>query len=281
HIVSVCLSIGTLGDDVSAINAVINEVIENHIVVVIAAGNNGIEGSEPFNKLGRNKNAIVVGAINDKDQITSYSSMGVDGDGNNLKPDLVAPGGSAIPGGRSIISADSKSDDATAAYGTSISTAIVSAAINLLIDAKWGTWTEWNNQDLSKLAKTLKAILLMTATETNLEREDDPKTDIDESNYSPSLYSGLSNSLKDEHEGYGRMNIQAAIDALTKNIEINQSINNNLTSSEINPLGNHAYARKISLQENIQYLFNLTDVDENADFDIFLFSNESNQFGEP
>ena len=59
HIVSVCLSIGTLGEDVSAINRVIDEVIENHILVVIAAGNNGIEGSEPFNKLGRNKNAIV------------------------------------------------------------------------------------------------------------------------------------------------------------------------------------------------------------------------------
>ncbi|GAI63890.1 unnamed protein product, partial [marine sediment metagenome] len=68
HIVSVCLSIGTLGEDVSAINAVIDEVIENHILVVIAAGNKGIEGSKPFNKLGMNKNAIVVGAINDKDQ---------------------------------------------------------------------------------------------------------------------------------------------------------------------------------------------------------------------
>lgn len=281
HIVSVCLSIGTLGEDVSAINAVIDEVIENHILVVIAAGNNGIEGSKPFNKLGINKNAIVVGAINDKDQITSYSSMGEDGDDYNLKPDLVAPGGSVLPGGRSIISADNKSDEATAAYGTSISTAIVSAAINLLIDAKWGTWTEWNNQNLSKLVQMLKAILLMTATETNLEREDDPQTDIDESNYSPSLYNGLSNSLKDEHEGYGRMNIQAAIDALTKSIEINQSINNYLTSSEINPLGNHAFARMVSLQEDIQYLFNLTDVDENADFDIFLFSNESNRFGEP
>jgi len=281
HIVSVCLSIGTLGEDVSAINAVIDEVIENHILVVIAAGNNGIEGSEPFNKLGRNKNAIVVGAINDKDQITSYSSMGIDGGDNYLEPDLVAPGGSALQGRRSIISADSKSDEVSAAYGTSISAAIVSAAINLLIDAKWGTWTNWNGQDLSKLAKMLKAILLMTATETNLEREDDPQTDIDESNYSPSLYNGLSNNLKDEHEGYGRMNIQAAIDALTKGIEINQSINNYLTSSEINPLGNHAFARKVSLQENIQYLFNLTDVDENADFDIFLFSNESNRFGEP
>ena len=281
HIVSVCLSVGTLGEDVSAINAVIDEVIENNILVVIAAGNNGIEGSQPFNKLGKNKNAIVVGAINDKDQITSYSSVGGDVGNNILKPDLVAPGGSTVPGGRSIISANGKTNMVTAAYGTSISAAIVSAAINLLIEAKWNTWTDWDNQDLSKLVKSLKAILLMTATETNLERENDPQTDIDESNYSPSLYNGLLNNLKDEHEGYGRMNIQVAIDALTKNIEINQSINSNLISSKIDPLENHAFARKVSLQEDIQYLFNLTDVGENADFDIFLFSNESNQFGEP
>jgi subtilisin family serine protease len=188
HIISVCLSIGTLGDDVTAINAVIDEVIEKHILVIIAAGNKGIEGSEPFNKLGMNKNAIVVGAINDKDQITTYSSMGRDiGDGI-LKPDIVAPGGSIvapggskIPGHRSIISADAKSNESTALFGTSISTAIVSAAINILIEAKWGNWTEWDNQDLSKWVKILKAILLMTASETNLERENDPETEIDES----------------------------------------------------------------------------------------------------
>ncbi len=281
HIVSVCLSIGTLGEDVSAINAVIDEVIENHILVVIAAGNKGIEGSKPFNKLGMNKNAIVVGAINDKDQITSYSSMGRDVGNNVLKPDIVAPGGSKLPGHRSLISADAKSNESTASYGTSISTAIVSATINLLIDAKWGSWTDWDNQDLSKCVKTLKAILLMTASETSLEREDDPETDIDESNYSPSKYSGLLNSLKDEHEGYGRLNIQAAIDALTKNIIVNQTVINNLINSEQDPLGNHVFARKITLQEDIQYLFNLTGVDDNVDLDLFLFSNESNQYGEP
>ena len=228
HIVSVCLSIGTLGEDVSAINAVIDEVIENHILVVIAAGNKGIESSKPFNKLGMNKNAIVVGAINDKDQITSYSSMGLDVGNNIFKPDIVAPGGSKLPGHRSLISADTKSDESTALYGTSISTAIVSAAINLLIDAKWGSWIEWNNQDLSKWVKILKAVLLMTASETILEREDDPETEIDESNYSPSEYTGLLNSLKDKHEGYGRINIQAAIDALTKKIIVNQTVINNL-----------------------------------------------------
>lgn len=281
QIVSVCLSVGTLGEDVTAINAVIDEVIENHVLVVIAAGNNGIESSKPLNNLGTNKNAIVVGAINDKDQVTSYSSMGREVGDNVLKPDLVAPGGSVIPNQRSIISADSRSNDVTVSTGTSISTAIVSAVINLLIEAKWGTWSEWNNQDLSKWVKVIKAILLMTASETNMEREDDPRTEKNESNYSPSLFNGLLNSIKDEHEGYGRLNVQAAIDALIKKIEVNTTVSSNLTSSEINPLGNHVFARRITLQEDIQYLFNLTDVEPSADLDLFLFSNESNRFGEP
>ncbi|GAG96845.1 unnamed protein product, partial [marine sediment metagenome] len=160
-----CLSIGTIGEDVTAINAVIDQVIKNHIIVVIAAGNNGIEGAKPFNSLGVNKNAIVVGAINDEDMITSYSSIGRNVGENVLKPDIVAPGGSTLPGHRSIVSADGKSNDTTALFGTSISAAIVSAVINILIDAKWGSWTEWNNQNLTKWVKMLKAVLLMTASE--------------------------------------------------------------------------------------------------------------------
>jgi len=281
QIISVCLSIGTIGEDVTAINAVIDEVINNHVLVVIAAGNKGIEGTKPFNSLGENKNALVVGAINDKDMITSYSSMGRNIGENVLKPDIVAPGGSIIPGYRSIVSADGKSNDTTALTGTSISTAIVSAVINILIDAKWGSWTEWNNQNLTKWVKMLKAVLLMTASETNLEREDDPNTEIDESDYSPNLFDGLLNNLKDIHEGYGRMNVQAAIDALTKKIEINESINYHLTSSESDPLENHVFARRVHLIKDTQYLFNLSNVDGNADFDLFLYANESNQFGEP
>jgi hypothetical protein len=281
QIVSVCLSVGTLGEDVSAINAVIDEVIENHILVVIAAGNNGIERSKPLNSLGTNKNAIVVGAINDKDQVTSYSSMGREVGDTILKPDIVAPGGSIVPTHRSFVSADSKSNEATVSTGTSISTAIVSAVVNILIDAKWGTWLEWNNQDLSKWVKIIKATLLMTASETNMGREDDPRTEINESNYSPSLFNGFLNNIKDEHEGYGRLNVQAAIDALTKSIEVNTTISYNLTSSEINPLGDHVFARKVSLKEDEQYLFELSDVDTGTDLDLFLFSNESNRFGEP
>jgi len=281
HIVSVCLSIGTLGDNFMAINKVLDEVSNNGILVVIAAGNTGVKGADPLNKLATNKNAIVVGAINDKDQITSYSSMGKEVEDSILKPDIVAPGGSILPGYRDIISADSKTNEATAAYGTSISTAIVSAAVNILIEAKWGSWNEWENHDFSERVDIIKSTLLMTASETNQDREDDPESTINESGYSPSQFFGTINSLKDEHEGYGRINIESAIDATNKFMIVNNTISGNLTSSELNPLESHVFARRILLNEDTQYLFNLTEVDQSTNFDLFLFSNESTQYGEP
>ena len=281
HIVSVCLSVGTLGEDIVAVNAVIDEVIEKGIMVVIAAGNTGVEVTDSLNKLAENKNAIVVGAINDKDQVTSYSSMGKELK-NSIKPDIVAPGGSKLPSHRSIIGADGEYDKATPAYGTSIATAIVSAAFNILIEAGWNNWNEWNNLNFTEWVKHIKAYLLMTASETNLKREDDPSTIDDESEYSPTLsLAPLSNGLKDMHEGYGRLNIQGAIDALIKKIGVNNSLNGNLISSREDPLGAHVYARQIILNKDTQYSFDLLVEDSNADFDMFLFSNQSNQYGEP
>ncbi|MFX1387606.1 MAG: S8 family serine peptidase [Promethearchaeota archaeon] len=283
HIVSVCLSVGTLGEDIETVNAVIDEVIENGILVIIAAGNTGIKYStDSLNKLAQNKNAIVVGAINDRDQISSYSSMGKEIE-NIIKPDIVAPGGSKISGHRSIVAASHELDKATGSYGTSISAAIVSAAVNVLIEVGWNNWNQWNNLNLSQWVKYIKAILLMTASETNLEREDDPSTTTDESDweYSPSLAHPPFTGLKDSHEGYGRLNIQAAIDALTKYLNVNSSIHGNLISSQENPLGTHVFARQVIFEKDIQYSFDLSLDDSEADFDIFLFSNTTNQHGEP
>lgn len=282
HIISVCLSIGSESGDFIACNRIINEVIENGTLVIIAAGNYGPYNSECANSLASNKKAIVVGATNDGDQVTSYSSRGKDLGGGVTKPDILAPGGSKLPGHRLIVGADSKSKEMTAAYGTSIAAAIVAAAVNILIDAKWSEWSQWDQLNFSVRNEIIKSTLLMTCSETNIEREDDPSTDnVDESIFSPTNFIGIPSSLKDEHEGYGRLNIQAAIDALTKYIEINKTIEDYLISSEENPLGDHVYARRVNFIANTQYLINLTGVEESADLDVFLFSNQSNQYGEP
>ncbi|MFO8018689.1 MAG: S8 family serine peptidase [Promethearchaeia archaeon] len=281
HIISVCLSIGTLGEDVDALSTVIDEVINNGTLVIIAAGNNGVT-PESLNRLATNENAIVVGATNDKDQVTSYSNMGEELESGVIKPDILAAGGSSVSQHRSIIAAGGQTNKTTAAYGTSISAALVSAATNILVQAKWNNWSEWKNQNLTKVVKTIKSILLMTGSETNLLREDDPNTSYDESDYSPSLSDApLTEGITDIHEGYGRMNLQTAIDALTKYTEVNKSISGHLESSNVNPLGTHAFARRIHLESNKTYVFNLTGVSDDADFDMFLFSNESNQYGEP
>ncbi len=281
HILGACLSVGTLGDDVVAINKVIDEVIEKGILVIVASGNNGIEQEDSLNRLAQNKNAIVVGAINDKDQVTSYSSIGGDFD-NITKPDIVAPGGSKVSGHRSILSADAGRNKTTASYGTSIATAIVSSAINILIEAKWDSWDNWNQLNLTKWVKYIKGTLLMTASETNLEREDDPSTVVDESDNSPTLSPApLTTGIKDIHEGYGRINVQAAIEALTKSMIVNTTLNGILISSQDNPLGRHVIARKINFTKDKQYAFELSLTDTNSDFDILLFSNETNRYGEP
>ncbi|MHA1670026.1 MAG: S8 family peptidase, partial [Promethearchaeota archaeon] len=280
-IVSACLSIGTLGNDVRAVTTAINEVANNGIVVVIAAGNSGVEGSNPLNKLALSENAIVVGAINDKDQVASYSSMGELFNDIMVKPDILAPGGSKLPGHRNIISAKANSDNVTAFQGTSISAAIISAAINILIDARWNNWSSWSLQNTSLLAKSLKAILLMTASETNLDREDNLSTEIDESDYSPSSYIGIPATIKDIHEGYGRVNIQAATEALINYILVNSSVQGAVASSEVNPLDQHVFARRIKLEANQQYKFEINNVDEDSTLDLFLFANSSKMNGEP
>ncbi|MFX1442557.1 MAG: S8 family serine peptidase [Promethearchaeota archaeon] len=282
HIISVCLSIGSSSSAFIACNRIIDEVVENGVLVVIAVGNYGPYNSGCVNGLASNKKAIVVGAINDKDQVTSYSSRGKDLGEGVVKPDLLAPGGSLLPGHRLIVGADSKSKEMTAAYGTSIAAAIVAAAVNILIDAKWGNWNQWEQLNFTVRNDIIKSTLLMTCSETNLEREDDPSTDdVDESIFSPNNFIGISSTLKDHHEGYGRLNIQAAIDALTKYIKINETLKDYLISSEEDPLGDHVSARRVNFIANTQYLINLTEVEESADLDVFLFSNQSSRYGEP
>ncbi|MBD3194976.1 MAG: S8 family serine peptidase, partial [Candidatus Lokiarchaeota archaeon] len=288
HIISTCISIATLGEDNNAILNAIDEVIENGIMVVIAAGNYGVKTSNSLNTIAENKNAIVVGAINDNDQVTFYSSMGKNIGDNVIKPDIVAPGGSQLAEHRSIVSADANSNKTTFMYGTSISAALVSGVLNLLVEAKWNNWNQWNMGDLKNKVNILKAMLLMTATETLSSREDNPNTDIDEgqAQYSPRRYLNLINltdraGLTDIHEGYGRLNVMTAIDALTKNLEPNISVNGHLASSSVNPLKAHAFARQVKLEKNHQYLFNLTNLESNTIFDIYLYSNSSNKWGEP
>ncbi|MFX0186137.1 MAG: S8 family serine peptidase [Candidatus Hodarchaeota archaeon] len=267
----------------TALNDAVDNAVENGIVVVVSAGNDG-PGGNYLESPGDADKVITVAANNFLDQITVYSSQGgVSNSTKTRKPDITAPGGSFNH--LQIFSADTNDNDANGAYsvdayknelfgaqGTSMSCPIISGAANLLVQAMGGinAWS-WDNASTSKMVKSL---LLMTATETYpLKREGIPY-------YSPTLDRGG----KDIHEGYGRMNVDAAIEAWilnwTTNITKSELLTASLDSSYNDPYAKHAKAGFVNLTQGQWYIFNLS-VPAGADYDLHLYNSTPDVYGEP
>ena len=292
HIVATVLSLANFDmDNILAgnISTLIDKIIDNGTMVVIAAGNKGVSGE--VNKLAMNKKAIIMGAVNDQDQLTYYSNQGNIFENDQLiAPDLLAPGGSLLKENNMVITADTNDydpfygdseiteNDLTCITGTSVSVAIVAGVYNLIVEALGG----WDNLNKSsgKDVLLIKSLLLLTATETNMQREDNPNTPYDESLNSPILNRGGS----DIQEGYGRINPKAVFDLLNNSFEINSSMEIPLIASVENPIGEHVYAKNITLEKNEMYLFNMTFNEtffSTFDTDLYLYASEPNENGEP
>ena len=281
HVISLVMSFGLYEMESGLeqiISNLIDSIINNGTMVVIAAGNEGV-GSQQLNRLATNQKALVIGACSESDQITSYSSQGMN-TSIFTKPDLVAPGGSLAMGVSTIQTAGSNTnlvdpDIITSLSGSSVSAAIVGGIFNLFAEY-FGGWDAWNTTN-GESALFIKSLLIMTATESGQYREDDPTTSFDESN----IFVPINRGGWDAHEGYGRINPLPAINALNNSFPVNDSIAFSLGASEESAFEEHAYAINVSLTQNEIYRFNLTRSSGDLDADLYLYSTEHDENGYP
>ncbi len=288
HITTVSMSLGTGSDSSSVKNAIYN-TWNSGIMIVAAAGNAGPGGSISYPA--RYTPVIGVAATQAGGNLSYYSSNGLldNGDGYT-KPDIAAPGGSIrYQGG--VMSAGTYTGypptqwghittDIESMYGfqgTSQATPAVAGATMLVVDSIGG-WEEYNSAP-HHYKRLVKSSLLMTATETAVPRE---------------MYTfetggpSVNRGLPDIHEGYGFMNIDAAIESLTRELNIGQGYSSYITTinhtweSDLNldnNYGRKAWAGNVYLEAGEDYDFYL-DVPSTADFDLYLYG-PPDQYGYP
>jgi len=251
--------------------AVKSAVITNNLVVVASSGNTRSWPSPTtVGSPASCSAAIAVGAISHIDKVTNYSTYGANG---TSKPDVVAYGGTGVSGGdRAILSVDSSDGDRNVDYsdgseqnypeawqeddyrgmqGTSMAGPQVAGEAALVIQAL-GVPTP---------AIGIKAIIEMTCTETNQTAEVAPNPTLNRGN-------------KDTSEGYGRVNMEAAIEMLTMAHTVGgqgDSATLAATSTDNRVFNRNCWARQVSLSKNTAYQFDL-DTPAGGDFDLYLYS---------
>ncbi|MCK4527967.1 S8 family serine peptidase [candidate division WOR-3 bacterium] len=270
-------------DNYGNMTDVANNVVANGIVLTCSAGNGYNDGpSDPYFYVmypARAEKVLTVGATNDFDQVTGYSSNGTSG---TNKPDVVAPGGgweNGVYANGSIKSTDNNpvdwysgstmgSSGGGEGTGTSFSSPIVAAVAGLLIQAQEVAGDTWDyTQDE---ALRIKSLILMTANETNHIGED-PNASM------PPNTPPLNRGTRDSVEGYGRLCADAAIEAMLMWYPIGIQISCELDSI---PFGKKVWARKVFLKGGENYTFSLTNP-ITGDFDLYLYEDSITSNGEP
>jgi len=276
------MSFGTNGSPgiSTTLRAKVNTAVNNGIVMVVAAGNSGpgTSSSNLISDPGRAALAITIGASNDVNQLTDYTSSGFTSPDSteDYKPDLLAPGGSSYYSG--ILSVDSNDGDAksllgdvtandyTNYMGTSMASPFVAGAAALLIQAMEAKGYVWSFSD-STIPLKIKMLLCATSTETNAPREASTGTN-------PTL--GRAASPKDLYEGYGLLNADAAIEA----VSLSYAGGTLSDSSAGGNFDRRAWARNVNLTTGGHFTASLT-VPSSGDYDLYLYSDKPDSKGNP
>ncbi len=268
----------------------VNSAVKNGVIIVAAVGNNGAASTEAWRKMAdpaRAAQVITAGATNDENVMTSYSTYGFfsprTNSGEDFKPDLLAPGGSyyysgilSIDSGSSDgINADKEPNDYTVATGTSFSAPFVAGSAALVIQALEQQGVRWDFNSPTQ-PRFVKMLLCATASETNAKREGTDKN----MNSTLERVAGGPNAFpsgKDQHEGYGLINPDAAVEAV-KQVYVPGA-------TETIALGGNAFAKRVwartvNLKAGCDVDFTL-DNPAAADGDLYLYSLTPSDTGTP
>jgi subtilase family protein len=300
-VVSISLTIPSL-----SVLLLANELVKAGLVVVCAAGNDGIGGNEAGsvdNAPGSADLAISVGAIGRNNSVSSFSAEGGMSASNKvIKPDILAPGGeitARYDKNTPLIVADANANeffhedqlpnaslqvvsdpervinDTKFVQGTSFATPFV-AGVALLMIEKMGGMKNWKYTQEEVLK--VKNILLMTATETA------PNCRISYSNSSSPTFD---NGGKDKHEGAGMINPLSALQLIAPSTT--GDFTQNLTlyspdSSVENQLHSYLYPGSFGLHYKLQisdYYEISATTNVNHSVAVYIYSKTHTIYGEP